>query len=397
MNLYSIVYVFLVIYFTAISIESLYSYYGGRGFYDFRDTVVNLSLGALAILLRVLTKGLWLTLWVFLYQFAPLKISQSATSWVLLFVLNEFVYYWFHRISHESRLLWAVHVNHHSSEKMNFSNAARVPFLNILLHNIFWIPLLVVGFSPIMIFTIETVGFLFAFIQHTQVIGRLPVFELVFNTPSHHRVHHASNPEYVNKNYGNVLIIFDRLFGTFKDEERGIRTRYGLANNIQTYNIAKVIFHEWWDILKSGAAKEKGCFTIKQAILKPMYCSIRLRRKIFRLLQIAFTIAAIYHLVGLFYRVDTAPVTRHAIFVVSDLLCAYGFVKRPKYFVFFFMAFTIQQYNAHGQYLIHMWLNEERIHLVSILVLILMPIGLICLVMEFIHGSREGNTLIHRA
>lgn len=263
MNLYSVVYIFLVIYFAAISIESLYSYYHMKGFYDFRDTLVNLSLGALAILLRVLTKGLWLTLWVFLYQFAPVKIAQSASSWILLFVLNEFVYYWFHRLSHENRLLWAIHVNHHSSEKMNFSNAARVPFLNILLHNIFWIPLLFVGFSPIMIFTIETIGFLFAFIQHTQVIRTLPVFDLVFNTPSHHRVHHASNPEYENKNYGNVLIIFDRLFGTFKDEERGIPAKFGLKSNIQTYNIAKVIFHEWWGILKNRAPKEKECFTIK--------------------------------------------------------------------------------------------------------------------------------------
>ena len=101
-----------------------------------------------------------------------------------------------------------------------------------------------------MIFTVETIGFLFAFLQHTQLIGRLPVFDLVFNSPSHHRVHHASNPEYINKNYGGVLIIFDRLFGTFKDEDRSVPTRFGLIKNISTYNLFKVIFHEWVDILK---------------------------------------------------------------------------------------------------------------------------------------------------
>ena len=126
-----------------------------------------------------------------------------------------------------------------------------------------------------------------------------------------------------------------------------------------------------------------------------MSCSILVRMKIFRLLQIALTIAAIYHLAGLFYRVDAAPVTRHAIFVVSDLLCVYGFVKRPRYFVFFFTAFTVQQYYSHGQHLSNMWVNEERIHWVSVLVLTLMPTGLICLVKEMIHISGERNSLIH--
>ena len=102
-----------------------------------------------------------------------------------------------------------------------------------------------------MIFTVETVSFLFSFLQHTQVVGKLPIIDLVFNTPSHHRVHHASNPDYLNKNYGNVLIIFDRLFGTFKDEDPTSQTRYGLSNNIHTYNLIKIIFHEWINLLQS--------------------------------------------------------------------------------------------------------------------------------------------------
>ena len=250
MNLTIAAYISLGIYLGAITTEAIFSYYKDKGFYDVRDTLVNLTLGGIAILLRILTKGLWLSLWVFLYQFAPLRITESVWSWIFLFFFNEFIYYWFHRLSHENRLLWAIHVNHHSSEKMNLSNAARVPFLNIVLHNIFWIPLLFVGFSPIMIFTVETVGFLFAIIQHTQMIRRLPYFDLIFNSPSHHRVHHASNPEYINKNYGGVLIIFDRIFGTFRDEDPRIHTKFGLSKNIHTYNLVKVIFHEWLGIIK---------------------------------------------------------------------------------------------------------------------------------------------------
>lgn len=243
--------VFLVIYFAAMLMEFFFSQRNKRKYYELKDTLVNLSLGVIAVAFRFLTKGLWLALWIYLYQFTPYKISEAWLAWIILLLGNEFVYYWFHRLSHENRFLWAVHVNHHSSEMMNISTAARVPFLNIILHNVFWIPLLFFGFNPTMIFTVETVSFLFSFMQHTQVIGKLPIIDLVFNTPSHHRVHHASNPDYLNKNYRNVLIIFDRLFGTFKDEDPTRQTRYGLVNNIHSYNLIKIIFHEWIDLLKS--------------------------------------------------------------------------------------------------------------------------------------------------
>ncbi|HUR12810.1 MAG TPA: sterol desaturase family protein [Flavitalea sp.] len=248
------VYIFFIIYITAIVIEAAYDHYHQKGLYDARDTMVNLLLGAMGVLLRIVTKGTWIALWIYLYRFAPFQLPETIWSWVLLFFCNEFIYYWFHRFSHQNRWLWAVHVNHHSSEKMNFSNAARVPFLNVALHNLFWIPLLFIGFNPMMIFTMETIGFLFAFFQHTQLIGRLPVFELIFNAPSHHRVHHASNPEYINKNYGNVLIIFDRLFGTFKEEDRKINTRFGLQKSLDSYNFFTVIFHEWVAMYKNRKA-----------------------------------------------------------------------------------------------------------------------------------------------
>ena len=270
MNLTIGVYIFSGIYFSAVAIEAIFSYYLDKGFYDVRDTVVNFTMGVIAIILRLLTKGLWLALWIFLYQFAPFRIAESVWSWILLFLVNEFIYYWFHRLSHENRLLWAIHVNHHSSEKMNFSTAARVPFLNIVLHNIFWIPLLFAGFNPIMIFYVETVSFLFTFFQHTQMIRRLPYFDLIFNSPSHHRVHHSSNPEYLNKNYGSVLIIFDRLFGTFKDEDQHIQAKFGLAKNILTYNLMKVIFHEWMEIIsyKRGIKRLIQIVRIKRSNLK---------------------------------------------------------------------------------------------------------------------------------
>ena len=250
MNTNNLFYIFLGIYLSAITIEAFYSYYTQKKLYSIKDSLINILLGVTGVIIRALTKGAWLALWIFLYRFSFFKIAQSIWSWVLLFLLNEFVYYWFHRFSHENRFLWAVHVNHHSSEKLNFTTAARVPFFNIILHNLFWIPLLFVGFNPLMIFAVENISFLFTFIQHTQIIKKIPFIDFIFNTPSHHRVHHSSNKEYVNKNYGSVLIIFDRIFGTFKDEQKSIVTKYGISKNINTYNPLKIIFHEWVDIFK---------------------------------------------------------------------------------------------------------------------------------------------------
>jgi len=249
------VYIFLGIYLTSITFEALYSFYTNKKLYNFKDSLVNVFFGVSGILTRLITKGLWLSLWIFLYQFSPFKIPESIWSWILLFFCNEFVYYWFHRFSHENQFLWAVHVNHHSSELLNFTTAARVPFFNLILHNLFWIPLLFAGFNPVMIFAVENIGFLFAFIQHTQVIKTIPYLDFVLNTPSHHRVHHSSNKEYVNKNYGNILIIFDRIFGTFKEEQDEIVIKYGISRNINTYNPIKVIFHEWVNIIQKQRNK----------------------------------------------------------------------------------------------------------------------------------------------
>lgn len=256
MNVTVTFYIFLGVYLTAITLEVIHSLRSKKGLYDVKDTLVNVSLGVLAVATRAVTMSGWLALWVYLYQFSWVKIPQTIWSWVLLFLLNEFVYYWFHRLSHTTKFMWAVHVNHHSSEKLNFTTAARVPFFNLILHNLFWIPLLFIGFHPLMIFTVENVSFLFAFFQHTQTIKKIPFVEFFLNTPSHHRVHHSSNEEYLNKNYGNTLIIFDRLFGTFKEEKVGVPIKYGITNNIKSYNLFKVIFHEWLNLFKNNAVKK---------------------------------------------------------------------------------------------------------------------------------------------
>ena len=237
--------IFLGIYAFSISAEAIYSHRKKLGLYQLSDTWTSITLGVLGVLTRVFTKAIGLAIWGFFYNLTPFKIESTWYTWILLFILNDFVYYWFHRVSHGYRLFWATHVNHHSSAKFNFSTATRTPFLNAIYHNLFWIPLPLMGFEPSFILSVELVGFLLAFFQHTTIVPKLPVIDWFLNTPSHHRVHHATNPKYLNKNFGNVLIVFDRMFGTFVPEDINEKPIYGITTPLPTNNFFTVIFHEW--------------------------------------------------------------------------------------------------------------------------------------------------------
>lgn len=242
--------VFCVFYTIGIIWEVRHSMKNNLHLYDVKDSAMNLSLGIAVVAIRFVFGGTWLLIWLWVSRFAIFKIEETYMAWLFLFFLHEFVYYWMHRLSHNVRILWAVHVNHHSSQLLNFTTAARMPVLMFLVMMVFWSPLIIIGFNPFMVFAVSNVSFVFAVFQHSQVIGKIPLLEYIFVTPTHHRLHHASNETYINHNYGSVLIIFDRMFGTFKEVNEDEPIKYGIRNNINTNNPVKVIFHEWEDMLK---------------------------------------------------------------------------------------------------------------------------------------------------
>lgn len=165
---------------------------------------------------------------------------------LLLFLGLEFFYYWYHRTAHEIRWLWATHAVHHSARYLNLSAAYRLGWTGWLSGNfLFFIPLCWLGFHPIAVATGLGLNLMYQFWIHTELIPKLGWLEWIFNTPSHHRVHHASNREYIDRNYGGVLIIFDRLFGTFTAEQPNRRHIYGLTHPIRSYNPATIAFYEW--------------------------------------------------------------------------------------------------------------------------------------------------------
>jgi sterol desaturase/sphingolipid hydroxylase (fatty acid hydroxylase superfamily) len=179
-----------------------------------------------------------------LYELTPLRLDPGDWwVWVLLFFADDLAYYVFHRVSHESRVFWASHVVHHSSQHYNLSTALRQTWVPMT-YLPFWLPLLLLGFEPWMVLLAQSWSLIYQFGLHTERIGKLPrPLEAVLNTPSHHRVHHGANEQYLDRNYGGILVIWDRLFGSFEPE--GERVRYGLTKNLATFNPVRVAFHEY--------------------------------------------------------------------------------------------------------------------------------------------------------
>ena len=212
--------------------------------YDRHDTATSLSMGLGNVVINIGWKVVLVATYAGLYELTPLRIPSDAWwAWVLLFFADDLAYYWFHRVSHEVRVFWASHVVHHSSQHYNLSTALRQTWVPMTALP-FWLPLALVGFRPWMIVLQQAVSLTFQFFIHTERVGRLPrPIELVFNTPSHHRAHHGSNEIYLDKNYAGILIIWDRLFGTFQGETEPVR--YGLTKNIATNNPLRVATHEY--------------------------------------------------------------------------------------------------------------------------------------------------------
>ncbi|MDC0858376.1 sterol desaturase family protein [Flavobacteriaceae bacterium] len=188
------------------------------------------------------------------YVYENLRIFTIPITWwsfIILFFLDDFSYYWFHRTSHENRFFWASHVVHHSSKHYNLSTALRQTWTGSFYSFIFWLWLPLIGFHPGMIIFQMSISLLYQFWIHTELIQKMPKWiELFFNTPSHHRVHHGSNPIYLDKNHAGILIIWDKLFGTFQPELKSEKVQYGLVVNIKTYNPIFIAFNEWGALFK---------------------------------------------------------------------------------------------------------------------------------------------------
>jgi sterol desaturase/sphingolipid hydroxylase (fatty acid hydroxylase superfamily) len=212
--------------------------------YEPRDTATSLTMGSGNLVVNAAWKLVVAAVYAGVYELTPLRVPSDVWwAWVLLFFADDFAYYWFHRISHEVRVFWASHVVHHSSQHYNLSTALRQTWVPMTALP-FWLPLALIGIKPWMIILEQSISLTYQFFIHTERVRRLPRgLEAVLNTPSHHRAHHGANQIYLDRNYGGILIVWDRLLGTFQGETEAVR--YGLTKNIATHNPARVAFHEY--------------------------------------------------------------------------------------------------------------------------------------------------------
>lgn len=228
--------------------------------YKWRDTLASLSMGIGSLLVKIPVAASIFAFNTWLYQYRFFDLGQAWWMWALLLLSEDFCYYWFHRAHHEVRILWAGHVNHHSSQHYNLSTALRQPWTTVITGPIFWAPLPLLGFAPVDILTVQAISLLYQYWIHTELVDDLGPIEWIFNTPSHHRVHHGRNPIYLDRNHGGILIIWDRLFGSFEKESEPVD--FGLTTNIDSFHPLHIAFHE----LAASARDVMGARSLRDAL-----------------------------------------------------------------------------------------------------------------------------------
>jgi len=240
-------------YFTiSIFMEMWMSKKGKRASFETRDSAASLMMGLGNSVSTLVFAGILTAWFVFIYQYRFFEFGFVWWAWIIAFIAYDFMYYWSHRLAHTVRWFWADHVVHHSSQHYNLTTALRQPWLSPFTLKFMWLGsiLLLTGFHPAMLAFVGALNLIYQFWIHTETIKKCPPwFEAVMNTPSHHRVHHGTNPVYLDRNHAGVFIVWDKLFGTYQPELEEEPPRYGIIKNLGTYNPLKIVSHEWFAIL----------------------------------------------------------------------------------------------------------------------------------------------------
>lgn len=262
----NVIYYAIPVFILTVIIEAYIIHKQNKKNYHIKDGYTSILMGLGNVFVSLLTNGFTLFIFYYIYEnFRIFTLGFDWYIWLIIFFADDLSYYWAHRIGHVSRMFWASHIVHHSSEKYNLTTALRQTWTGALTSFPFYIWLPILGFHPVMIFMQQSINLLYQYWIHTELIDKMPKwFEAIFNTPSHHRVHHASNPQYLDRNFAGTLIIWDKLFKTFEPEVE--KPVYGLTTNINTYNPVKIAFHEWIAMF-SDVIKSRTSFIKKMAYL----------------------------------------------------------------------------------------------------------------------------------
>jgi len=218
--------------------------------FNYENSIANISVGIAERLLNLLITGSFYGLYHYVFEnYRLFNIPDQWWVWIILLLFMDFIWYWYHRLGHEVNLFWGAHIVHHQSEEFNYTVSARITTLQAIVRNIFWVTLPLAGFNPTMVIAILVIHGAYSFFTHTQLIGKLGWLEYILITPSHHGVHHASNEKYLDKNYGDIFVFWDKLFGTFQAEEE--KPVYGLTHPLRSRSFLWQHFHYYMELLEA--------------------------------------------------------------------------------------------------------------------------------------------------
>lgn len=280
MNLNYLAFV-LPVFLIFCGLEYYFSRKKNRQVFHFNETISNLNVGIFERTCDLFTTGLFYFFFSWLYErYAIFHFDSNLFSWIVLFLLTDFLWYWYHRWGHKVNILWSVHVVHHQSDDFNFTVSARITVFQAFFRSVFWSFIPVIGFPPEMITIMLLVHGAYPFFTHTQLVGKLGILEKILVTPSHHRLHHSSNEKYLDKNFGDMLIIWDKLFGTFTEEDEQEQAIYGITMPLNSYSFLWQHFHFLMETVT--ACKRANSWTGKWRAFfgKPEYIDPMIRKEL---------------------------------------------------------------------------------------------------------------------
>jgi sterol desaturase/sphingolipid hydroxylase (fatty acid hydroxylase superfamily) len=298
-----------------------------------------MSIGLAERLLNLFLVASFYSIFQYLYEHHAIwNIPNTPWVWIVLILTTDLIWYWYHRLGHEINLFWAAHIVHHQSEEFNYTVSARITVLQAIVRNLFWSILPLAGFHPAMVMITLLIHGAYSFFTHTQLIGRLGWLEYILITPSHHRVHHASNDKYLNKNYGDLFVVWDKLFGTFQKEEEA--PVYGLTHPLRSYSFMWQHFHYFMEMiyavrLTPGPGNKLRIIfgrpeVLDQSIrpeLEKMYLPNRKsglhthrRHRVYLIFQIAVASVIVFLLMLLYRQIPLSELIAGTLFVIITLV-----------------------------------------------------------------------------
>jgi len=335
-----------------------------RDLFRFDSSIANISIGIAERLLNLYFTIIFYGVFSYIYEhFALWSIPNHWVVWVLLLFITDLIWYWYHRFGHEVNLFWAAHIVHHHSEEFNYSVSARITTLQAIVRNAFWAVLPLAGFHPTMVMSILIIHGTYSFFTHTQVIGKLGWLEYILITPSHHGVHHSSNEKYLNKNYGDLFIFWDKLFGTFQKEEE--KPVYGITHPLESYSFLWQHFHYFFELYYAASREDGIVNKLKMIFGKPEILdrSIRgeiekkfiphrepggtiLRFKIYLVFQIVVILGLLFLLALFFGYIDTLQKIVGSLFIFITLINCGAMLEQRKwiYYLEYLRLFIITSY-----------------------------------------------------